>query len=55
MGNYETLSEYYFNGKIFYILKAKCNPVAKDIGVSQESYIFACESTIKALKNNKTL
>jgi uncharacterized protein with ATP-grasp and redox domains len=53
MGNYETLSEYDFKGKIFYILKAKCNPVAKDIGVSQDSYIFACESTIKALKKKR--
>jgi uncharacterized protein with ATP-grasp and redox domains len=54
MGNYETLSEHDYNGKIFYILKAKCNPVAKDIGVPQESYIFACESTIKALKKKET-
>ncbi|WP_457611999.1 damage-control phosphatase ARMT1 family protein [Methanocaldococcus sp.] len=33
MGNYESLTEYNIDKPIYYILKAKCNPVAKSLGV----------------------
>lgn len=39
MGYYETLSELPANGKIFYILKAKCGPVARSLGVGVGSYV----------------
>ena len=39
MGYYETLSELPPEGKIFYILKAKCDPVARSLGVGVDSYV----------------
>ncbi len=39
MGYYETLSELPAEEKIFYILKAKCDPVARSLGVSSGSYV----------------
>lgn len=39
MGNYETLSELHPEGRIFYILKAKCGPVARSLGVELDSYV----------------
>jgi len=39
MGYYETLSELPQSGKIFYILKAKCTPVARSLGVPLGSYV----------------
>ncbi|ADG13415.1 protein of unknown function DUF89 [Methanocaldococcus infernus ME] len=35
MGNYESLTEYNIEKPIFFILKAKCNPVAQNIGVKR--------------------
>ncbi len=39
MGYYETLSELPKNGKLLFILMAKCLPVARSIGVPLNSYI----------------
>ncbi|MCP8305080.1 MAG: DUF89 family protein [archaeon] len=39
MGYYETLSELPQSGKIFHILKAKCKPVARSLGVPLGSYV----------------
>ena len=39
MGYYETLSELPPKGKIFYVLKAKCDPVARSLGVEIGSYV----------------
>ncbi len=39
MGYWETLSELPAQGKIFYLLKAKCEPVAKSLGVPFNSYV----------------
>jgi uncharacterized protein with ATP-grasp and redox domains len=39
MGNYETLSELPESGKIFYILRAKCGPVARSLGVNVDDYV----------------
>jgi hypothetical protein len=39
MGNYETLSELPARGRIFYLLMAKCAPVAKSLGVPPNSYV----------------
>ncbi|MGQ9498001.1 MAG: damage-control phosphatase ARMT1 family protein [Desulfotomaculales bacterium] len=41
MGNYETLSEIDHGGKVFYILKAKCGPVARALGVPLDSFVAA--------------
>lgn len=41
MGNYETLSELDLGNRCFYILKAKCRPVAESLGVKKGSYIAA--------------
>lgn len=41
MGNYETLSEVDHGGKVFHILRAKCGPVARAIGVPRDSFIAA--------------
>jgi uncharacterized protein with ATP-grasp and redox domains len=37
-GNYETLSEMK-DGRIFYLLKAKCRPIARELGVPQGSLV----------------
>ncbi|NWF77251.1 MAG: DUF89 family protein [Chloroflexi bacterium] len=39
MGHYEALSELPANGRFFYCLKAKCQPVADSLGVSINSYV----------------
>jgi len=39
MGNYETLSEMPESGKFFYILRAKCRPVARSLGVNVDDYV----------------
>jgi len=39
MGNYETLSELPESGKFFYILRAKCGPVARSLGVNIDDYV----------------
>jgi uncharacterized protein with ATP-grasp and redox domains len=39
MGNYETLSELPARGKIFYILRAKCGPVARSLEVDIDDYV----------------
>lgn len=39
MGYWETLSELPAKGKIFHLLKAKCEPVAKSLGVPLNSYV----------------
>jgi len=39
MGNYETLSELPESGKFFYILRAKCGPVARSLGVNVDDYV----------------
>jgi hypothetical protein len=39
MGHYEALSELHAEGRFFYCLKAKCQPVADSLGVSMNSYV----------------
>ncbi len=39
MGHYEALSELSLEGRFFYCLKAKCQPVADSLGVSINSYV----------------
>ncbi len=39
MGYWETLSELPPQGKVFYLLKAKCKPVADSLGVALDSYV----------------
>ena len=39
MGYWETLSELKPQGKVFYLLKAKCKPVADSLGVELNSYV----------------
>lgn len=39
MGYYETLSELPSRGRVFYCLKAKCQPVADSLGVPLNSYV----------------
>ena len=39
MGYWETLSELPPQGKVFYLLKAKCKPVADSLGVMLNSYV----------------
>ena len=39
MGYWETLSELPAQGKVFYLLKAKCQPVANSLGVALDSYV----------------
>jgi uncharacterized protein with ATP-grasp and redox domains len=39
MGYWETLSELPPLGKVFYLLKAKCKPVADSLGVTLNSYV----------------
>lgn len=39
MGYWETLSELPPQGKVFYLLKAKCRPVADSLGVALDSYV----------------
>jgi len=39
MGYWETLSESPPQGKVFYLLKAKCQPVADSLGVALDSYV----------------
>jgi hypothetical protein len=39
MGYWETLSELPPRGKVFYLLKAKCKPVADSLGVALNSYV----------------
>jgi uncharacterized protein with ATP-grasp and redox domains len=39
MGYWETLSELSPQGKVFYLLKAKCKPVADSLGVALNSYV----------------
>jgi hypothetical protein len=41
MGNYETLTELSFRTGTFYILMAKCRPVASSLGVPVDSYVAA--------------
>lgn len=38
MGNYETLSEY-DDDRVFYIMMAKCDPVARSVGVPRDSFV----------------
>ncbi len=40
MGAYESLSEYKFNKPVYVILKAKCNPVAENLGVPRGHYVI---------------
>jgi len=39
MGHYEALSEFPPEGRFFYCLKAKCQPVADSLGVPLDSYV----------------
>jgi len=39
MGYWETLSELPAEGKVFYLLKAKCQPVADSLNVALNSYV----------------
>ncbi len=39
MGFYEALSELPAQGRVFYCLMAKCNPVARSLGVPLDSYV----------------
>jgi len=39
MGYYESLSELPSKGRVFYCLKAKCEPVADSLGVPLDSYV----------------
>jgi len=39
MGYWETLTELDVSGKVFYLLKAKCRPVADSLGVALNSYV----------------
>jgi uncharacterized protein with ATP-grasp and redox domains len=39
MGHYEALSEFPPEGRFFYCLKAKCQPVADSLGVPVDSYV----------------
>ena len=39
MGHYEALSEFPSEGRFFYCLKAKCQPVADSLGVPLDSYV----------------
>lgn len=39
MGHYEALSQLLREGRIFYCLRAKCQPVADSLGVSLNSYV----------------
>ena len=39
MGHYEALSELFPEGRFFYCLKAKCQPVANSLGVPIDSYV----------------
>jgi uncharacterized protein with ATP-grasp and redox domains len=39
MGYWETLSELPARGKVFHLLKAKCGPVARSLGVPLNSYV----------------
>jgi uncharacterized protein with ATP-grasp and redox domains len=39
MGHYEALSEFPPEGRVFYCLKAKCQPVADSLGVPLDSYV----------------
>lgn len=39
MGYWETLSELPAQGKVFHLLKAKCGPVARSLGVPLDSYV----------------
>jgi uncharacterized protein with ATP-grasp and redox domains len=39
MGHYEALSELPSEGRFFYCLKAKCQPVAHSLGVPLDSYV----------------
>ena len=39
MGNYETLSELPQRGRLFYIFRAKCGPVARSLGVKVGDYV----------------
>jgi uncharacterized protein with ATP-grasp and redox domains len=41
MGNYETLSEMELDRKCFFILRAKCWPVARSLGVRRGDYVAA--------------
>ena len=41
MGYYESLSERPTEGRVFYCLKAKCQPVADSLGVPVDSYVGA--------------
>ncbi|MBE0466205.1 MAG: DUF89 family protein [Candidatus Desulforudis sp.] len=45
MGNYETLSECGFGHKVFFLLMAKCRPVAGSLGVPLDSFVAAFSST----------
>ena len=39
MGYWETLSELPAEGKVFYLLKAKCQPVTDSLNVALNSYV----------------
>jgi hypothetical protein len=39
MGYWETLSELPAQGKVFYLLKAKCQPVARSLDTPLDSYV----------------
>ena len=39
MGNYESLSEYTFSKPVYFLLKAKCQPVAQELNVNKEDLV----------------
>lgn len=41
MGNYETLSETAVRSRVFFLLMAKCDPVARSLGVPKDSFVAA--------------
>jgi len=45
MGNYETLSEFAPARKVFFLLMAKCRPVARSLGVPLDSFVATFSST----------
>jgi hypothetical protein len=45
MANYETLSEFSSDDRVFYILRAKCKPVARSLGVKVGDYVASFLNT----------
>ncbi|MEW6459163.1 MAG: ARMT1-like domain-containing protein [Bacillota bacterium] len=44
MGNYETLSEMAAGHRVFFLLMAKCDPVARSLGVPRDSFVASFSS-----------